>query len=370
MLSSGNKEGDILLRNDFVDIIKEYFKKFAYIDIFWEEKIIILLKYGIIKAILSSMTNEKYKSLIYDKMREKEEIYNLINKKIKEWYNKDIKRETVIECIEKINKDYEKKNNDLNFYVCLIKKNLNKGIVNEIYENLEGQIIIKKDLNLSIKEIYDNNIIFNKIFWLSSRNFISNNQNKKFLNKEGYYILNYLKNIIELLKYDFKNKQKMREIKEYLELIKNNKQNLFSNIEIHYNKENKNIVLYKPIEEAIILNNDILKEIKKYKLHLLKIKENRIKYYYENKILDLKDFIYFIKWIMMIMDKSMEYIYGKKEKMENMEVIMIINKFILEDDEIEHFALDTEIMEDEEYKLQKEFWSYKMRMHNNYLNVC
>ena len=147
-------------------------------------------------------------------------------------------------------------------------------------------------MDIELNEIYDNNIIMNKIFWLSSRSFLTNNQNKKLLNKEVYYILDYLKNFIDLIKIDFKNKNKLKDIKEYMEMCKVTNLNLYSYIEIELKKENKKVLIFKPIEEIIKLNKEVKKEMKNIKLKMMLIKEYRLKHYYENKFLELKEYIY------------------------------------------------------------------------------
>jgi hypothetical protein len=72
----------------------------------------------------------------------------------------------------------------------------------------------------------------------------------------------------------------------------------------------------------------------------------------------------------MVLDKAIEIIFSRKEKMDALEVMMLINKLMMEEDEVLYFALDTEIMNEEENITQKENWDQVMRMHNFYMNVC
>jgi hypothetical protein len=98
-----------MVRNDFLDVLVNYFNKISYIRMYWEEKVIMIMKYGIVRAIISSFRNEKYKNQIYNKMKEKEEIFNMINNRVKEWLLYDLNKNEFIDVIEKINKNFDKK---------------------------------------------------------------------------------------------------------------------------------------------------------------------------------------------------------------------------------------------------------------------
>ena len=217
-----------MIRNDYMELMKKYFERCCYINLFWFEKIIIYIKYGVIKAILSSIRNEVYKNLIYNKYREKEELFNKINQMVKEWLNKDLEKEKILELIENIIKNFEKKNNDLNVFVKIIKKNLNKEIIKEIFNLLNKEYQMKKEWDYEIKDVFDNNIMLNKLFWLSTRNFATTNQNKRFLNREGFLIMNYLQNMVDMIGFDYKKYKKLGEIKEYIERGRVNKLNIMS----------------------------------------------------------------------------------------------------------------------------------------------
>ena len=69
----------------------------------------MIMKYGIVRAIISSFRNEKYKNLIYNKMKEKEEIFNMINNRVKEWLLYDLNKKEFIDVNEKINNNFDKK---------------------------------------------------------------------------------------------------------------------------------------------------------------------------------------------------------------------------------------------------------------------
>ena len=234
---------------------------------------------------------------------------------------------------------------------------------------IEKEILIKKNLDIEIKEIFDNNIILNKIFWLSTRKFYSNNNNKRFLNNEGFIIMNYLQNIVDMVKVDFKKEKKLGDIKLYMERAKIIKQNLGVYIELKMKKENKEIMIFKPFKDIMILNKEVKKEIKDIKLNIMKIKDEKLILYYEEVLKNLKDILYYLKWLLMIMDKVAEYIFSRKEKLEEIEVLMIINKIIMEEDELIYMALDLEVEEEEEYHEEKEKWLQLLRMHNMFINV-
>ena len=234
---------------------------------------------------------------------------------------------------------------------------------------IEKEILIKKNLDIEIKEIFDNNIILNKIFWLSTRKFYSNNNNKRFLNNEGFIIMNYLQNIVDMVKVDFKKEKKLGDIKLYMERAKIIKQNLGVYIELKMKKENKEIMIFKPFKDIMILNKEVKKEIKDIKLNIMKIKDEKLILYYEEVLKNLKDILYYLKWLLMIMDKVAEYIFSRKEKLEEIEVLMIINKIIMEEDELIYMALDLEVEEEEEYQEEREKWLQLLRMHNMFINV-
>jgi hypothetical protein len=234
---------------------------------------------------------------------------------------------------------------------------------------IEKEILIKKNLDIEIKEIFDNNIILNKIFWLSTRKFYSNNNNKRFLNNEGFIIMNYLQNIVDMVKVDFKKEKKLGDIKLYMERAKIIKQNLGAYIELKMKKENKEIMIFKPFKDIMILNKEVKKEIKDIKLNIMKIKDEKLILYYEEVLKNLKDILYYLKWLLMIMDKVAEYIFSRKEKLEEIEVLMIINKIIMEEDELIYMALDLEVEEEEEYQEEREKWLQLLRMHNMFINV-
>jgi hypothetical protein len=234
---------------------------------------------------------------------------------------------------------------------------------------IEKEILIKKNLDIEIKEIFDNNIILNKIFWLSTRKFYSNNNNKRFLNNEGFIIMNYLQNIVDMVKVDFKKEKKLGDIKLYMERAKIIKQNLGAYIELKMKKENKEIMIFKPFKDIMILNKEVKKEIKDIKLNIMKIKDEKLILYYEEVLKNLKDILYYLKWLLMIMDKVAEYIFSRKEKLEEIEVLMIINKIIMEEDEMIYMALDLEVEEEEEHQEEKEKWLQMLRRHNMFINV-
>ena len=369
MVSNGFKKGDVLLRNDFMEGIRKFFEKLTYINLFWAEKVLIYLKFGTVKAITSSIRNENYKNIISSNYREREDLFNNINNRIIEWTNNNLDKKVIIELMEEIVKDFKKKGNNLNMFVKILKKKLNKEIEKEIYMLLEKEILINKNLEIEIKEIFDNNIMLNKIFWLSTRKFYSNNSNKRFLNNEGFILLNYLQNIVDMVKIDFKKEKKLGDIKLYMENAKIMKQNLGTYMELKMKKENKEIMIFKPFKDIIILNKEIKKEIKDIKLKLIKIKDDKIMLYYEEVMKNLKDILYYLKWILMIMDKVAEYIFSRKEKLEEIEVLMIINKTIMEEDEMIYMALDLELEEEEEYQEEKDKWLQMLRMHNMFINV-
>lgn len=72
----------------------------------------------------------------------------------------------------------------------------------------------------------------------------------------------------------------------------------------------------------------------------------------------------------MALDKVVESIFSRKEKLDEIEVLMLINKILLEEDELMYFALDMELMEEETNANQKENWEQCMRLHNLYMNIC
>ena len=181
--------------------------------------------------------------------------------------------------------------------------------------------------------------------------------------------MNYLQNIVDMVKVDFKKEKKLGDIKLYMERAKIIKQNLGAYIELKMKKENKEIMIFKPFKDIMILNKEVKKEIKDIKLNIMKIKDEKLILYYEEVLKNLKDILYYLKWLLMIMDKVAEYIFSRKEKLEEIEVLMIINKIIMEEDELIYMALDLEVEEEEEYQEKKEKWLQLLRMHNMFINV-
>ena len=79
-------------RKDFGDIGTEYMEKIGYIKLTWEEKAIVLLNYGLIREMLTSIRDKEYKKLIMDKDEDKEKICKVINSKLKESLGKEIEK--------------------------------------------------------------------------------------------------------------------------------------------------------------------------------------------------------------------------------------------------------------------------------------
>ena len=126
-------------RKDFGDIGTEYMEKIGYIKLTWEEKVIVLLNYGLIREMLTSIRDKEYKKLIMDKDEDKEEICKVINSKLKESLGKEI----------------EKKFDD---NIISFKKRLNKIIIGEIYTLLEEYIKIEnRNEEIKIKDYYHKN---------------------------------------------------------------------------------------------------------------------------------------------------------------------------------------------------------------------
>ncbi len=128
-------------------------------------------------------------------------------------------------------------------------------------------------------------------------------------------------------------------------------------------------MIFKPFKDIMILNKEVKKEIKDMKLNIMKLKDEKMILYYEEVLKNLKDILYYLKWLLMIMDKVAEYIFSRKEKLEELEVLMIINKIIMEEDEMLYMTLDLEVEEEEEYQEEKEKWLQMLRMHNMFINV-
>ena len=79
-------------RKNFGDIGTEYMEKIGYIKLTWEEKAIVLLNYGLIREMLTSIRDKEYKKLIMDKDEDKKEICKVINSKLKESLGKEIEK--------------------------------------------------------------------------------------------------------------------------------------------------------------------------------------------------------------------------------------------------------------------------------------
>ena len=168
----------------------------------------------------------------------------------------------------------------------------NKHIINNIYGILSDFIFVKnKNNDLETKDYYSSNIIYNKIYWISTRNFCSENSNKRFFNNEGYMIMNYMSNLLGLIKFNYVKIGNLQDINFYIEMNKLKKVDIIGYKDIYFKKENRFIRLYNPIEDYFIFNYNLENEIKKIRLKMIKIKDKNMKWVFESKIENIKNVI-------------------------------------------------------------------------------
>ena len=83
---------------------------------------------------------------------------------------------------------------------------------------------------------------------------------------------------------------------------------------IYMKKGGENVILIKSIEEIIVFNMKLIKEEKELKLKKLLTKDKEMKYFIKKKIKKVKEFINMLKYILMVGDRALEYIYGRNFK--------------------------------------------------------